>query len=39
VNELNQKVWLINDHSKEMAALREAANWTYKQLDLDGHVS
>ncbi len=36
---LNQKVWLINDRSKEMAALREAANWTYKQLDLDGHVS
>ncbi len=39
MNELNQKVWLINDRSKEMAALREAANWTYKQLDLDGHVS
>ncbi len=39
MNALNQKVWLINDRSKEMAALREAANWTYKQLDLDGHVS
>ncbi len=39
VRELNEKVWLINDRSKEMAALREAANWTYKQLDLDGHVS
>ncbi len=39
MNELNQKVWLINDRSKAMAALREAANWTYKQLDLDGHVS
>lgn len=39
MDELNQKVWLINDNSKEMAALREAANWTYKQLDLDGHVS
>ena len=39
MDELNQKVWLINDRSKEMAALREAANWTYKQLDLDGHVS
>lgn len=37
--ELNRKVWLINDNSKEMGALREAANWTYKQLDLDGHVS
>ncbi|MCY4612604.1 MAG: HEAT repeat domain-containing protein [Nitrospira sp.] len=39
MDELNQKVWLIRDNSKEMAALREAANWTYKQLDLDGHVS
>ncbi len=39
MDELNQKVWLINDRSKEMAALREASNWTYKQLDLDGHVS
>ena len=39
MDELNQRVWLINDRSKEMAALREAANWTYKQLDLDGHVS
>ncbi len=39
MDELNQKIWLINDHSKEMANLREAANWTYKQLDLDGHVS
>ena len=39
MNELNQKVWLIRDNSQEMAALREAANWTYKQLDLDGHVS
>ena len=37
--ELNKKVWLIYDNSKEMANLREAANWTYKQLDLDGHVS
>lgn len=39
MDELNQKVWLIRDNSKEMANLREAANWTYKQLDLDGHVS
>ena len=39
MDELNQKVWLIRDNSKEMADLREAANWTYKQLDLDGHVS
>ncbi len=39
MDELNQRVWLIRDNSKEMANLREAANWTYKQLDLDGHVS
>ncbi len=39
MDELNQKVWLIRDNSQEMANLREAANWTYKQLDLDGHVS
>lgn len=37
--ELNKKVWLIYDNSQEMTELREAANWTYKQLDLDGHVS
>ncbi|MDA0737419.1 MAG: HEAT repeat domain-containing protein [Nitrospirae bacterium] len=37
--ELNSKVWLIYDKSQAMADLREAANWTYKQLDLDGHVS
>ena len=39
MDELNQRVWLIRDNSQEMANLREAANWTYKQLDLDGHVS
>ena len=39
MDELNQRVWLIRDTSQEMANLREAANWTYKQLDLDGHVS
>ena len=37
--ELNEKVWLIYDNSPEMTSLREATNWTYKQLDLDGHVS
>ncbi len=37
--ELNSKVWLIYDNSQAMTDLREAANWTYKQLDLDGHVS
>ena len=39
VAELNQRVWLIYDNSPEMTELREATNWTYKQLDLDGHVS
>jgi hypothetical protein len=39
MEELNNRVWLIYDKSKAMTDLREAANWTYKQLDLDGHVS
>jgi len=39
IRELQQKIWVIFDNSKEMADLREATSWTYKQLDLDGHVS
>ena len=39
IGQLQEKVWLIFDNSKEMATLREATSWTYKQLDLDGHVS
>lgn len=39
IAELNEKIWLIYDPSPAMAELREAANWTYKQLDLDGHIS
>lgn len=39
VGKLQEKIWLIFDNSKEMADLREATSWTYKQLDLDGHVS
>lgn len=39
IGELQKKVWLIFDNSKEMADLREATSWTYKQLDLDGHIS
>lgn len=39
VTELQEKIWLIYDNSEEMKALREATNWTYKQLDLDGHLS
>ena len=39
IGKLQEKVWLIFDTSKEMADLREATSWTYKQLDLDGHIS
>ena len=39
MRELQTKVWLIYDNSKPMADLREAVSWTYKQLDLDGHLS
>ena len=38
VHELQTKVWLIYDTSEEMATLREATSWTYKQIDLDGQV-
>ena len=34
IAELQEKVWLIYDNSKEMADLREAANWTFKAIDL-----
>ena len=37
--ELQEKIWLIYDTSPAMASLREATNWSYKQLDLDGHIS
>ena len=39
IGTLQEKIWLIFDTSKEMADLREATSWTYKQLDLDGHIS
>lgn len=39
IGQLQEKIWLIFDNSKEMAELREATSWTYKQLDLDGHIS
>lgn len=39
MRELQSKVWLIFDNSQRMADLREAVSWTYKQLDLDGHLS
>ncbi|HNP27617.1 MAG TPA: HEAT repeat domain-containing protein [Nitrospirales bacterium] len=34
MSELQDKVWLIHDNSKEMAELREAASWTYKAIAL-----
>jgi len=38
INELQGKIWLIFDTSKEMAKLRDATNWTYKQIDMDWQV-
>jgi len=38
INELQSKIWLIFDTSKEMANLRDATNWTYKQIDMDWQV-
>lgn len=38
IYELQGKIWLIYDTSKEMATLREATNWTYKQIDMDWQV-
>lgn len=38
ITELQTKVWLIYDTSKEMEELREATNWTYKQIDMDGQI-
>jgi DNA-binding transcriptional ArsR family regulator len=34
IAKLQEKIWLIYDNSEEMAELREAANWTYKAIDL-----
>ena len=39
MRKLQKKVWLIYDNSQAMTELREATNWSYKQLDLDGHIS
>lgn len=38
MRELEKKVWLIYDTSKEMEELREATNWTVKQIDMDGQI-
>ncbi|MDR4496170.1 MAG: HEAT repeat domain-containing protein [Nitrospirales bacterium] len=39
IRELEKKVWLIYDTSEEMTELRDATNWTVKQIDLDGQIS
>ena len=38
IRELEEKVWLIYDTSKEMTELREATNWTVKMVDMDGQI-
>ena len=38
IRELEKKVWLIYDTSEKMETLREATNWTVKQVDLDGQI-
>jgi hypothetical protein len=38
IRELEKKVWLIYDTSEEMAELRDATNWTVKQVDMDGQI-
>lgn len=38
IRELEKKVWLIYDTSKEMNELRDATNWTVKQVDMDGQI-
>jgi len=38
IRELEKKVWLIYDTSKEMTELRDATNWTVKMVDMDGQI-
>ncbi|MEC4679083.1 MAG: HEAT repeat domain-containing protein, partial [Nitrospirota bacterium] len=38
IAELEEKIWLIYDTSKEMAMLRDATNWTHKMVDMDGQI-
>ncbi len=38
IAELEEKIWIMYDTSKEMAALRDATNWTHKMVDLDGQI-
>ena len=36
IAELEEKIWLIYDTSKEMSTLRDATNWAHKMVDMDG---
>ncbi len=36
--ELEEKIWLIYDTSKEMSTLRDATNWAHKMVDMDGQI-
>ena len=38
IAELEEKIWLIYDTSKDMTTLREATNWTHKMVDMDGQI-
>ncbi len=38
IYELQSKIWVILDNSKEMAELREATSWTYKQIEMDSQI-
>ena len=38
MRDLEEKVWLIYDTGKGMEGLREAVNWTIKQIDMDGQI-
>jgi HEAT repeat protein len=38
ISELENKIWVIHDNSKEMAELREATSWTYKQIEMDSQI-
>jgi hypothetical protein len=38
IADLEEKIWLIFDTSKQMATLRDATNWTHKMVDMDGQI-
>ncbi len=38
IRKLEEIVWLIYDNSDQMKELRDAVNWTVKQIDMDGQI-